>query len=310
VSCGADLSAFFTLKTPPSTGPTTFIIYGDLTVSEANGLSTLNSFQFQSKRLKLTHIIHVGDIAYDLFTNDWQQGDNFMNSMQSLISELPFMTVPGNHEADDQYESYDARFYMPQNNFYHSYTIGLVKYVAINTEAYFYPGSDINAMVASTKDALSRSAAEMVLYPWLIVYGHRPLYCSAASKKKACDSEAKILRAAFEDLFYKARVDVYVNGHVHNYERTAPVYKGKVIAADFGPLFDYTSAKAPIYITNGGAGAEDGNIKINWDAPDWFVIGEEDVSYSIVTAYNSTHLWWEQWLSHDGVATDSFWIKK
>jgi len=310
LSCSGQLSSPFTLKTPPATGATTFIIYGDLTVSESYGEATLESFKLQHAKLNLSHIIHVGDIAYDLFTNDWKQGDSFMNALQPIISQVPFMTIPGNHEADDGYKSYDARFFMPQNNFYHSYTIGLVKYVAINTEAFFYSGSDINAMLASTKDALQRSAAELEEFPWLIVYGHRPFYCSSASKKKACDDEAKTLKSYFEDMFYQAGVDVYVNGHVHNYERTAPVYKSKVLTANFGPMFDYSKPKAPIYITDGGAGPDGGNSKIDWDAPDWFVVGEEDISYSIVTVYNSTHLWWEQWLSDDGLLADSFWIKK
>jgi len=31
-----------------------------------------------------------------------------------------------------------------------------------------------------------------------------------------------------EDLFYKYGVDIVINGHVHSYERTFPVYKGAV----------------------------------------------------------------------------------
>ena len=34
-----------------------------------------------------------------------------------------------------------------------------------------------------------------------------------------------------EDLFYKYGVDIVINGHVHSYERTFPVYKGVVRAS-------------------------------------------------------------------------------
>ena len=43
-------------------------------------------------------ILHVGDMAYDMFEDDGRQGDRFMNMIQDVAVQVPYMTLPGNHE--------------------------------------------------------------------------------------------------------------------------------------------------------------------------------------------------------------------
>lgn len=313
LNCDNAASQLFEARTVPDSGPTTFSMFGDLSVAVKHGRATLEHLKAQNQIMRISANIHVGDIAYDIYSSNWTHGDDFLNAIQSIASEVPYMVVPGNHESPDNYTCYDAKFNMPNNNFFHSYTIGLVKFVAINTEYFFeyHNQTGIDVMMAYAKQAMYRSAADYAAHPWLIVYGHRPMYCSTIKKKSACDTEAKLLKSYFEDLLYSYRVDLYVNGHIHNYQRTAPVYRSKTnYNFEREILLDYSNPKATLYVTDGGAGPDDGNIKINWDAPKWFATGEEDYSYSVVTALNSTHLWWEQWLSETDFITDSFWIVK
>ena len=44
-------------------------------------------------------VLHIGDMAYNLDTDDGEVGDNFMNKIQSISSVVPYMTCPGNHES-------------------------------------------------------------------------------------------------------------------------------------------------------------------------------------------------------------------
>ncbi|KAJ4171279.1 hypothetical protein NW754_015042 [Fusarium falciforme] len=53
--------------------------------------------------------------------------------------------------------------------------------------------------------------------PWVIIMGHRPMYSSK------CGDYHQHLREAFEKLFLKHKVDLYIAGHVHWYERLNPI---------------------------------------------------------------------------------------
>ena len=69
-----------------------------------------------------------------------------MNKIQPISSVVPYMTCPGNHEADDNFLHYKQRYNMPglqsksgaNNNFYYSFDVGNIHYVAISSELYYY----------------------------------------------------------------------------------------------------------------------------------------------------------------------------
>jgi hypothetical protein len=62
--------------------------------------------------------------------------------------------------------------------------------------------------------------------PWIIAMGHRPFYCNA-HKVFECGEYTVLLRNAAEDLFMKYGVDLVLTAHMHNYERTAQIYKNQ-----------------------------------------------------------------------------------
>lgn len=56
--------------------------------------------------------------------------------------------------------------------------------------------------------------------PWVVVFIHRPWYCSSGCKPGTAWQQA------FEKVLYDNRVDVVMHGHVHNYEVFQPIYNG------------------------------------------------------------------------------------
>ena len=40
-------------------------------------------------------IIHVGDFAYDMYENNGERGDLFMEQIEPIASTVPYMTCPG-----------------------------------------------------------------------------------------------------------------------------------------------------------------------------------------------------------------------
>lgn len=71
--------------------------------------------------------------------------------------------------------------------------------------------------------------------PWIITFGHRPMYCSNDNDND-CTHSQTLVRVGLpfthffglEDLFYKFGVDVEIWAHEHSYERLWPIYDYKV----------------------------------------------------------------------------------
>ena len=84
---------------------------------------------------------------------------------------------------------------------------------------------------------------------------HRPLYCSS-NDYYDCVRAAPELRAIFEPLFAD-HVDLVVAGHVHQYERTAPVLNATVVS------------KGPVNVVVGNAGDVEGLAHKFEPAPTW-----------------------------------------
>ena len=303
-------SSSYSLQVPVDQAAVNFIVYGDLATAD-NGKSTWADIENVTKDLLIEGIIQTGDMAYDLCTNNSAQGDSFMDDLQPIAHYIPYMVCAGNHETTDNYYNYLQRFDMPGSKFYYTFTMGYVRFLALHTEAFLTETGMINDMMSFVYGVLNRSAADKAAYPWLIVYGHRPMYCSSKAKATACGPEASTIKGYLEALFKQYKVDLYVNGHVHNYQRTSPVYQGNVAVGGGLLGSTYVNPAATVYVTTGGPGADDTNSKIDWtNAPEWLVAGEEDYSFSVVNVFNTTHLYWQQLKSKNNVLTDSFWIIK
>ena len=64
-------------------------------------------------------IIHVGDFAYNMATDNGRVGNEFMRQIEPVAAYVPYMTCPGNHEYYEDYNmsSYKAHFSMPEERY-------------------------------------------------------------------------------------------------------------------------------------------------------------------------------------------------
>lgn len=91
-------SALYWFHTIPKTEENwspTLAIYGDLGNENAQSLPRL---QEETQLGMYDAIIHVGDFAYDMNTNNAIVGDEFMRQIETIAAYVPYMVVPGNHE--------------------------------------------------------------------------------------------------------------------------------------------------------------------------------------------------------------------
>jgi hypothetical protein len=70
-------------------------IYGDMGVA-ANAHKTLPWLYADAAAGKMDVILHVGDIAYDLQSNNGASGDAFVVQIEPLAANLPYHLCPGN----------------------------------------------------------------------------------------------------------------------------------------------------------------------------------------------------------------------
>lgn len=136
------------------------------------------------------------------------------------------------------------------------------------------------------------SSTLAVLFTYLRSAGHRPSYISS----KNCPECLQ----AFEFTLNQYAVDLVLAGHVHVYERTAPIYNGTIDPNELN------NPRFPWYITNGAAGHYDGLDTLDPVlAPFSRAANDTNYGWSRLTFHNCTHLTHEFVISADGTILDS-----
>lgn len=295
--------------------PTRFLVTGDIGYQNA---ATLPMMQSEVAEGMVDGVVSVGDYAYDLNLVDGHVGDIFMQEIEPIASSVPFMVCPGNHEMHNTFSHYSQRFrLMPSNtyegvetvhiggrskdaapvevpnNWFYSFDVGLVHFTIISTEIYFKDTMDADGDLVARQEAwleqdLAKANANRAQTPWLVVIGHRPMYCT--SDDTNCGSKAAMLRERLEDKFFLHGVDLYICGHQHNYERAFDVYKSQTWKRT-------RNMRATTHILTGASGQYLTSIMrkaFERPAEVWDAFRNSIFGYSRMEVVNATHLHWQQ----------------
>ncbi|KAF1332233.1 Calcineurin-like phosphoesterase, partial [Globisporangium splendens] len=300
----------FSTKTAPSnqeakssaSSPMRFLVTGDIGYQNA---ATLPMMQSEVAEGSVDAIVSMGDYAYDLHLANGHVGDIFMEEIEPIAAAVPFMVTPGNHETHNVFSHYTERFrLMPSttgtvisgngkapNNWFYSFNVGLVHFVFYSTEIYFKktlePGIT-ERQEQWLREDLSRANQNRAETPWIIVLGHRPMYCTSDTRN--CGKKAAFLRERLEDLFYEHGVDLYICGHQHNYERAFDVYKSATEKRT-------TNMRATTHILTGASGQYVlSTMRKSFELPatEWDAFRNAIFGYSRLAVHNATHLHWQQ----------------
>jgi len=282
----SDVFSFTTEPTDSRTLVTRIAYIGDMgTMNSTNNMKQITNL-VESK--KINWILHNGDISYaDGFQQRW---DIYFRQFQSAIANTQYMVTLGNHEigviaALNLTVGYVHRFVLPgpysisddYENLFYSWNYANVHFVSLDTEsvldiAYLSP-----KQIAWLEADLSQ--VDRTKYPWVVVHGHRPLYCSGSSED--CTTMAAELRSGIEDILYKYNANLVLGAHKHNYERFYPMYKGV-------PVKTYNNPNTPVYVINGAGGNREGFAHVSPPFLDGSVSFYTEWGYAIMTFYNDT----------------------
>ena len=181
----------------------------------SNTDKTVNSIKAQSPEL----ILGLGDYSYESSADCWldtiepiyDSNNPNANNMQISI---------GNHEnsgSEDLNTYLNAFSLTRQFGQVYSFNFNNVHFLSMATEISYSSGSSQNVFV---KDDLAAAAANPNI-DWIIVYFHKPMY-SSPNSCSSCDGESS-LRDIYHPIFDQYGVDIVLEGHAHDYQRSFPI---------------------------------------------------------------------------------------
>lgn len=203
--------------------------------------------------------VHLaGDIAYagvtseGEFTPTW---DVFMGMVEPLVSRVPLMTTVGNHEKYYNFTSFLHRFSMPgaggaaDRNFWFSYALqgGAVHVTSMSTEHNYTAGSAQHGWLAADMASDAARAAT-----WRVLSAHRPFLCSDSAEWSSHRPGSPLI-ATIEPLLLANGYDLVLTGHMHCSELAPPSIGGRPVVPPGSRV--WTDPGAPVYVTQGNAGA-------------------------------------------------------
>jgi Calcineurin-like phosphoesterase len=219
-------SESFKFTTPPaSPSDFTFGVIGDFGIGSAAARANLSRLS-EDPRIDLA--LTTGDNA-QIYGTEEEYRNFVLGPLRELIRHKPFWPSIGNHDYYNL-QNYERFFALPHRNKYYSFTYGGVLFMALDS----YRFGPLQRRWA--RRTLARSHARCK-----VAYFHHPLWSSGPGYR---NHRRHVRREYFVPILQRGGVDLVLNGHVQNYERSKPLWSG------------HRSRRHGItYIVTGGGGA-------------------------------------------------------
>ena len=281
---GKEMYRLFKKRGSYSNEETIISVMGDTGQTEV----TKKVFEHVKDVVKPHAVIHTGDVSYaDGFAPRW---DSFSEISEALFSSVPVVIASGNHDVMNngaEYTAFEKRYETPwrrsgsySKNFW-SFNIGKAHVVHIDSyssvSTQMFDGAIADTFQTWLENDLERVNRKQT--PWIIAVFHAPWYNSNSKHYKENEPQ----RRKYELILYKFGVDVAVNGHVHSYERSHPVYGNQ------------RDPCGTTHIVVGDGGNYEGPYGATWmtPQPSWSAFREGSFGAGSLTVHNDTHMTWK-----------------
>ncbi|BFG32314.1 hypothetical protein CerSpe_185880 [Prunus speciosa] len=301
------------------------VIFGDMGKAERDGSNEYNAYQPGSLNTtdqlikdldNIDIVFHIGDITYaNGYISQW---DQFTSQVEPIASVVPYMIASGNHERDvpgtgSFYDGNDSggecgvlaetMFYVPAENrakFWYSTDYGMFHFCIADSEHDWREGSEQYKFIEKCL-----ASADRQKQPWLIFAAHRVLGYTSSSWRDGSFGEP-MGRESLQKLWQKYKVDIAFFGHVHNYERTCPIYQNQCVNTEKSHYSGTVNGTIHVVVGGGGSHLTDsGPVQTTWS-----LFRDSDFGFVKLTAFNHSSLLMEYKKSSDGKVYDSFTISR
>eukprot|EP01121_Diplochlamys_sp_Union-15-3_P003024 TRINITY_DN1285_c0_g1_i1.p1 TRINITY_DN1285_c0_g1~~TRINITY_DN1285_c0_g1_i1.p1 ORF type:complete len:505 (+),score=80.78 TRINITY_DN1285_c0_g1_i1:262-1776(+) len=305
--------SFTTAPTDPSSEAfhsNIFAVAADMGTYIPMGWAVAERMEEDNLSRKFSLALHIGDVCYAGVGDDWELEeiwDVWEDQVQGIAANVPYMFAVGNHEKYYNFTSFNARFLMPgdqcggEHNFWYSIDYGNVHFTFMSTEHDYSPGS---VQYKWIEQDLAKANSNRQQRPWVILSGHRPMYCSDTVEWDDHRAGARF-QQLIEPLMIKYKVDLYLCGHMHMYERIYPVINGTSITKSN----TYVNPGIPAHVVVGASGVFLDDTFVD-PVPEWSAIRTGEYWGYGQMSINSTHLYWSFIDESSGDSKDEFWIIK
>src|ERR687898_1182338 len=196
-------------------------------------------------------VLALGDLSYNKTAQCWLDIINPIANKTKIVI--------GNHETDSTKKLKDYMEFFGLEKQYYSFNYQNVHFTAISTEFPYEKGSEQYNFV---NNDLSKVSSDPNI-DWIIVFFHSLAYTSPADTGKGNRAE-KELRETYHPLFDKYDVDIVLQAHNHNYQRSYPIIfnndkpKEPIITdnTDNNNNNNFHDPEGQIFVTVGTGGAE------------------------------------------------------
>lgn len=303
------------------------IVFGDMGKAERDGsneysdyqpgsLNTTDQLIKDSKNFDI--VFHIGDLSYaNGYLSQW---DQFTSQVEPIASTVPYMIASGNHERDwpdtgSFYGKTDSggecgvpaqtMYYIPVENrdkFWYKADYGMFRFCIADSEHDWREGTEQYKFIEHCL-----STADRQKQPWLIFAAHRVLgYSSDKWYGLEGSFEEPMGRESLQKLWQRYKVDIAFYGHVHNYERSCPIYQNQCVNSEKSHYSGIVNGT--IHVVAGGGGSHLSEFsKVNTT---WSLYKDYDYGFVKLTAFNHSSLLFEYKKSSDGNVYDFFTISR
>jgi hypothetical protein len=279
-----------------------FVAVGDWTC-ERTALATMRNILDKDPE----QVLGLGDYSYVTSADCWLK-------MVDPIDEKMKIAI-GNHElfvnTHRPFNSYIYKYLLDQymNHFnltkqYYSFNYQNIHFLVMASEDQVRQGSDQYDFVRN--DLIAASANSSI--NWIVAFVHVPMY---SSHYQDPDLSTKIVEA-YHPLFDKYGVDLVLQGHDHNYQRSYPLKynpsNSSIPTVTSVQKNNYTNPSGQIYAIVGTGGVSLDSLR--GQAP--FIVTQQDIAHGIlnIDMLNNGKTLKATFYANDGVVDDQFVINK
>jgi hypothetical protein len=250
---------------------------------------------------KPERVLALGDYSYTSTATCWL---NTINPIKSITR----INI-GNHEndANEGNSQYMNAFGLSKQ--YYSFDYVNTHVLTVASELSFSKGS---AQYTFVENDLKTAAANPNI-KWIIVNYHRVMYTSPNTCSASTCEGSSSLRDVYHPLFDKYRVDLVLQGHIHNYQRTFPLKYDTVSPSSptrtSTSTSSYTDPEGQIFVTVGTGGINFHGLS----GKSYFVVKQQDQKFGILDilmANDGTKLTGKYYRNGESTPYDTFTISK
>lgn len=252
-------SAAQEFTTVPSTGTLTLGVFGDA----RDQVSIWQAVHERMREAGVSMQIIGGDVvdtaALETLYTQWLDAIWHPDDAGSFLTlgQQMMVTINGNHENDlaNSFANWAIPGVAgdPYAETYASFDVGTAHFLLIDDQQI---GESLSTGSASPEAAaqlawvdadLKAANDDRAMHPFIVVVGHR---CMFSSSTHGSDADVIAARGALVPLYDRYAVDLVINGHDHDYERSKPLRAGS--PATGMPIV----GQGTTYVVSAGAGAD------------------------------------------------------